>query len=63
MADHKDTHPPIPLPDHTEESKVKDASKISTEEIPGNAEFEKEHGFKEGLADNSNNEPPDKQQK
>ena len=62
MADHKNTHLTHPLPDHTEESKI-DKSKISTEEIPGNVELEKEHGFKEGLADNSNNEPPDKQQK
>lgn len=62
MADHKNTNPLHPLPNHKEESKV-DASKISTEEIPGNAEPEKEHGFKEGLADNSNNEPPGKQQK
>ena len=63
MEDHKDTHPTHPLPDHTEKSKVKDASKISAEEILGNPETEKEHGFKEGLADNSNNEPPVKQQK
>ena len=62
MADHKNTHPPHPLPEPTEERKV-DASKISTEEIPENVELEKENGFKEGLADNSNNEPPDKQQK
>ena len=62
MADHKNTHPPHPLPEHTEEGKI-DASKISTEEMPDNVELEKEQGFKEGLADNSNNEPPDKQQK
>ena len=62
MADHKNTHPTHPLPDHTEESKI-DASKISAEEILINVELEKEHSFKEGLADNSNNEPPVKQQK
>ena len=62
MADHKNTNVPHPLPEHTEEGKV-DASKISTKEIPINVELEKEHGFKEGLADNSNNEPPAKQQK
>ena len=62
MADHKNTNLLHPLPNHKEESKVV-ASKISTEEIPSNAEPEKEHGFKEGLADNSNNEPPAKQQK
>ena len=63
MADHKNTHPTHPLPEHLEEGKVKDGSKISTKEIPSNVELEKEHGFKEGLADNSNNEPPAKQQK
>ena len=63
MADHKNTNVLHPLPDHTEEGKVKDGSKISTKEIPSNVELEKEHGFKEGLADNSNNEPPAKQQK
>ena len=63
MADHKNTNVLHPLPDHREESKLKDASKTSTEETPGNVELEKEHGFKEGLADNSNNEPPDNQQK
>ena len=62
MADHKNTHPTHPLPEHLEEGKVKDGSKISTKEIPSNVELEKEHGFKEGLADNSNNEPPDMQQ-
>ena len=63
MADHKNTHPTHPLPEHLEEGKVKDGLKISTKEIPSNVEIEKEHGFKEGLADNSNNEPPAKQQK
>ena len=63
MADHKNTHPTHPLPEHLEEGKVKDGSKISTKEIQSNVELEKEHGFKEGLADNSNNEPPAKQQK
>ena len=63
MADHKNTHPTHPLPEHLEEGKVKDGSKISTKEIPINVELEKEHGFKEGLSDNSNNEPPAKQQK
>ena len=63
MAEHKNTHPTHPLPEHKEEGKVKDALKISKKEIPGNVEFEKERGFKEGLADNSNNEPPGKQQK
>ena len=63
MDDHKYVQPHIPLPEHTEKSKVKDASKISAEEILGNPETEKEHGFKEGLADNSNNQPPGAQQK
>ena len=62
MADHKNTHTTHPLPEHKEEGKI-DASKILTEEMPDNVELEKEHGFKEGLADNSNNEPPGKQQK
>ena len=62
MADHKNTNTTDPLPEHLEEDKV-DVSKISTKETPSNVELEKEHGFKEGLADNSNNEPPDKQQK
>ena len=62
MADHKNTHPTHPLPEHTEEEGKVDGSKISTKEIQGNAEPEKEHGFKEGLADYSNNEPPDMQQ-
>ena len=61
MADPKNT--PHPLPEHKEEIKVIDGSKIPTKEIPENVELEKEHGFKEGLADNSNNEPPGKQQK
>ena len=63
MADPKNTNVPHPFPEDTEEGKVKDGLKISTKEIPSNVELEKEHGFKEGLADNSNNEPPGKQQK
>ena len=62
MADHKNTNVSHPLPQPIDESRV-DGSKISTKEIPGNVKLEKEHGFKEGLADNSNNEPPAKQQK
>ena len=63
MANPKNNHDPHPLHEHTEESKVADLSKISEKDLLRNAELEKEQGFKEGLANNSNNEPPSMQQK
>ena len=51
MEDFKNS--PHPLPQHTEEIKVIDLSKISDKEELSNAELEKERSFKEGLADNS----------
>ena len=51
MEDLKNT--PLLLPEHNDENKIVDLSKISEKEELSNAELEKERSFKEGLADNS----------
>ena len=47
---------PHPLPEHKEEIKVIDLSKISEKEELSDVELDKERSFKEGLADNSSTE-------